>query len=120
MRTLRDESVHCCITSPPYWGLRDYGVSVQVWGGDREAVAVAEDLLAHRATVTIVVAGERFSHDAGRLAKALVFQRLRDSQAATTLFSSKVASINSDGVHVATPVSMVSACALVFHVLVKP
>lgn len=20
-----DESVHCCVTSPPYWGLRDYG-----------------------------------------------------------------------------------------------
>jgi DNA modification methylase len=23
-----------CITSPPYWGLRDYGVKPQVWGGD--------------------------------------------------------------------------------------
>lgn len=27
MRTLPERSVHCCITSPPYWGLRDYGVS---------------------------------------------------------------------------------------------
>jgi DNA modification methylase len=26
LRTLPDESVHCCVTSPPYWGLRDYGV----------------------------------------------------------------------------------------------
>ena len=25
MRTLPDASVHCCVTSPPYWGLRDYG-----------------------------------------------------------------------------------------------
>jgi DNA modification methylase len=25
LKTLPDESVHCCITSPPYWGLRDYG-----------------------------------------------------------------------------------------------
>ena len=25
MKTLPDESVHCCVTSPPYWGLRDYG-----------------------------------------------------------------------------------------------
>jgi len=25
LRTLPDESVHCCVTSPPYWGLRDYG-----------------------------------------------------------------------------------------------
>lgn len=22
---LRDATVHCCVTSPPYWGLRDYG-----------------------------------------------------------------------------------------------
>jgi DNA modification methylase len=25
-----DESVNCCITSPPYWGLRDYGVDGQL------------------------------------------------------------------------------------------
>lgn len=24
LRSLPDESVHCCITSPPYWGLRSY------------------------------------------------------------------------------------------------
>ena len=24
-------SVHCCITSPPYWGLRDYGIEPSVW-----------------------------------------------------------------------------------------
>jgi DNA modification methylase len=27
---LADESIHCCVTSPPYWGLRDYGVSGQI------------------------------------------------------------------------------------------
>src|SRR3990172_6811472 len=27
---LRDESVDCCVTSPPYWGLRDYGVAGQL------------------------------------------------------------------------------------------
>lgn len=27
---LPDESVHCVVTSPPYWGLRDYGVSGQI------------------------------------------------------------------------------------------
>ena len=26
LSTLPDESVHCVVTSPPYWGLRDYGV----------------------------------------------------------------------------------------------
>jgi len=25
-----DKSVHCCVTSPPYWGLRDYGVDGQL------------------------------------------------------------------------------------------
>ena len=32
LRTLPNESVHCCITSPPYWGLRDYGIEPSVWG----------------------------------------------------------------------------------------
>lgn len=29
--TLPDKSVHCCITSPPYWGLRDYGIEATFW-----------------------------------------------------------------------------------------
>jgi DNA modification methylase len=29
LKTLPDCSVHCCVTSPPYWGLRDYGVEGQ-------------------------------------------------------------------------------------------
>jgi DNA modification methylase len=28
------ESAHCCVTSPPYWGLRDYGIAGRVWGGE--------------------------------------------------------------------------------------
>jgi DNA modification methylase len=34
LRQLPDESVHAVVTSPPYWGLRDYGLPPQVWGGD--------------------------------------------------------------------------------------
>jgi|JI9StandDraft_1071089.scaffolds.fasta_scaffold15706_10 DNA modification methylase len=30
LRTLADESVHCCVTSPPYFGLRDYGNAAQI------------------------------------------------------------------------------------------
>lgn len=30
LRTMEDESVHCVVTSPPYWGLRDYGVDGQI------------------------------------------------------------------------------------------
>jgi DNA modification methylase len=35
LRSMPAESVHCCVTSPPYWGLRDYGTAR--WeGGDAE------------------------------------------------------------------------------------
>jgi len=30
LKTLPDASVNCCVTSPPYWGLRDYGVGGQI------------------------------------------------------------------------------------------
>jgi DNA modification methylase len=30
LATLPDQSVQCCVTSPPYWGLRDYGVGGQI------------------------------------------------------------------------------------------
>ena len=33
LKTLPDESVNCCVTSPPYYGLRDYGTGTWV-GGD--------------------------------------------------------------------------------------
>jgi DNA modification methylase len=35
LKELPDESVHCCVTSPPYFGLRDYGTA-QWDGGDPE------------------------------------------------------------------------------------
>lgn len=30
LKTLPDNSVQCCVTSPPYFGLRDYGMSEQI------------------------------------------------------------------------------------------
>lgn len=30
LKELPDRSIHCCVTSPPYWGLRDYGTSDQL------------------------------------------------------------------------------------------
>lgn len=35
LRTLLDNSVHCVVTSPPYWGLRDYDADGQI-GRERE------------------------------------------------------------------------------------
>jgi DNA modification methylase len=34
LATLPDGLAQTCVTSPPYWGLRDYGVAPRVWGGD--------------------------------------------------------------------------------------
>ena len=30
LRELPSESVNCCVTSPPYYGLRDYGLDAQI------------------------------------------------------------------------------------------
>ena len=34
LKTLEAKSVQTVATSPPFWGLRDYGLEPQVWGGD--------------------------------------------------------------------------------------
>lgn len=36
LREMDSESVQCAVTSPPYWGLRDYGLPPSIWGGDAE------------------------------------------------------------------------------------
>jgi DNA modification methylase len=34
LRDLPAESINCVVTSPPYWGLRDYKLEPLVWGGE--------------------------------------------------------------------------------------
>ena len=41
LRTLPDNFVHCCITSPPYYALRDYGAEGQIGREDTPAQYVA-------------------------------------------------------------------------------
>ena len=36
LRELPAASVHCVVTSPPYYALRDYGIEPTIWGGDAE------------------------------------------------------------------------------------
>jgi len=36
LKTFPSESINCCVTSPPYWALRDYGTDGVVWDGDPE------------------------------------------------------------------------------------
>ena len=57
---LADESVHCCVTSPPYWGLRDYGTATWV-GGDEGCDHVDEEKLAERKRQkkSMIAVGER-------------------------------------------------------------
>lgn len=44
LKTLEDESVHTCVTSPPYWMLRDYGVESQI-GNESTPEAFVESLV---------------------------------------------------------------------------
>lgn len=41
LRSLPTKSAHCCVTSPPYFGLRDYGVPGQIGGEDTPVAYVA-------------------------------------------------------------------------------
>jgi DNA modification methylase len=45
LRALPDESVHCVVTSPPYFGLRDYGVAGQI-GLEASPDAFVDELVA--------------------------------------------------------------------------
>ena len=43
--TLAAESVQCCVTSPPYWGLRDYEHTAQI-GAELSPELYVENLVA--------------------------------------------------------------------------
>jgi len=43
--TLEAESVQCCVTSPPYWGLRDYDHPAQI-GAEPSPEIYVENLVA--------------------------------------------------------------------------
>jgi DNA modification methylase len=44
LKTIPDKSIHCCVTSPPYWGLRDYKVSDQI-GQEKTPEMFVENML---------------------------------------------------------------------------
>ena len=41
--TLEANSIHCCITSPPYWGQRDYGGGKLELGQEKKSALSAID-----------------------------------------------------------------------------
>jgi DNA modification methylase len=48
--TLEPGSVQCCVTSPPYWGLRDYGISGSLWDVDTDCEHEWGDTISVNAT----------------------------------------------------------------------
>ena len=38
LKQMPDESVDCVMTSPPFWGLRNYGTKLLVWGGEENCI----------------------------------------------------------------------------------
>jgi len=48
LAVLPAESVHCVVTSPPYWGLRDYGIAPTVWGRETGCAHVWGDEIIRR------------------------------------------------------------------------
>ena len=57
LRTLPDASVNACVTSPPYFGLRDYGVEGQ-YGGEASPAEYVETMRALFAEVRRVLADD--------------------------------------------------------------
>lgn len=45
LKEIPDESVNCCVCSPPFWGLRDYGVEPVIWDGDKDCNHIWGDKL---------------------------------------------------------------------------
>jgi DNA modification methylase len=78
LATLRAGSVHCCVTSPPYFGLRDYGIAEQIGLEPTPDAFVAELVAVFREV-------RRVLRDDGTL-----WLNLGDSYAATTKGSSGV------------------------------
>jgi DNA modification methylase len=58
------DSVQCVITSPPYWGLRDYKLKPMVWGGDAGCEhawgqkIIASEIDSNRGTMQWVTGGD--------------------------------------------------------------
>lgn len=57
LRTLPPGSVGCCVTSPPYFGLRDYGVDGQI-GAEKSPAEYVAALVAVMAEVRRVLADD--------------------------------------------------------------
>jgi site-specific DNA-methyltransferase (adenine-specific) len=76
LRKMPSQSVHCCVTSPPYYGLRDYGVGGQIGLEETPDAYIAR-------LVSVFAEVHRVLRDDGTL-----WLNIGDSYAATTKGSS--------------------------------
>ncbi|WP_156517719.1 FAD-dependent oxidoreductase, partial [Rhodococcus sp. LB1] len=76
--------------------------AVTIFGADREAAAVADDLLQHGTEVVMIGPQETIAHDVGRRGKIVLLPRLAASANLTTHLSSIVTRIEEDRVVIST------------------
>lgn len=57
LRTLPSKSVQCCVTSPPYFALRDYGIEGQIGLEESPAEYVAKLVLMFREVWRVLQTG---------------------------------------------------------------
>ena len=75
IKTFDDESINCVITSPPYWGLRDYKTEPQIFGGDGDCL--------HEWDKEVNGAGKNNDKTAGKLQKGNIGSIGRDDRPST-------------------------------------
>ncbi|MFC9554665.1 FAD-dependent oxidoreductase [Rhodococcus sp. NPDC056960] len=76
--------------------------SITIFGADREAAAVADDLLQQGAKVVMIGPQETVAHDVGRRGKIVLLPRLAASENLTTHLSSIVTRVERDRVTIST------------------
>lgn len=50
LKKIPSGSVNCCVCSPPFWGLRDYGVEPVIWDGDKDCKHEFDDIQRYNPT----------------------------------------------------------------------
>lgn len=76
--------------------------AVTIFGADREAAAVADDLLQKGTQVVMIGPQETIAHDVGRRGKIVLLPRLAASENLTTYLSSIVTTVAADRVTIST------------------
>ncbi|RZL81171.1 MAG: NADH-dependent oxidoreductase [Rhodococcus sp. (in: high G+C Gram-positive bacteria)] len=76
--------------------------AITIFGADREAAAVADDLLQRGTTVVMIGPQETIAHDVGRRGKIVLLPRLEASENLTTHLSSIVTRVEEDRVVIST------------------